>query len=147
MKKFKSHLLLLLTVLSLIVIITSCKKSSGSNNSAITKENLAGSYTLTALTITVPPLPAQNIIDSVPDCQRDDTIKLKVDLSMQFIDAGIKCVPPGDGVSTWALSGNTITVDSTTSTIKSFDGKTLVVTTNVTVNNFAGTTTETLTKH
>jgi len=144
MKKLKSHLLLLLTVGCLIAVIASCKKSS--NNSAITKENLAGSYMLTSLTITIPPLPAQNIIDSVPACKRDDIIKLNADLSMEFIDAGTKCVPAGDDTSTWALSGSIITVDTTVSTIKTFDGKTLVVTTDVTFNGFAGTTTETLTK-
>lgn len=145
MKKRKTQLLLLLTVVSIITISNACKKSNNSG-SAITKENLAGSYTLTAVSITIPPFPAQNVLDSVPACQRDNIIKLNVDLTMENIDGGTKCVPPADFTSTWSLSGNSITVDTLSGTIKNFDGKTLVIESPVSFNSFSGTSTETFTK-
>ena len=135
----------MLTVVTVVAIIDSCKKSS-SNSSAITKENLAGSYKLTAASVTIPPFPAQSILDSIPACQRDDIIKLNVDLTMQNIDAGTQCNPPGDFSSTWSLSGTTIHVDTLTGTIKQFDGKTLVIESPITIASFSGTSTETFTK-
>ncbi len=146
MKKYKSQLFLLLSVAFLFAIISSCKKSS-SSNSSITKENLAGSYKLTDLTITIPPFPAQNILDSVPACQRDDIVKLNLDLTMQNIDAGTKCNPPGDFSSTWSLSGDSIRVDTLVGVIQKFDGKTLVIQSPVNIPpSITGTTTETFTK-
>ncbi|MBS1599422.1 MAG: hypothetical protein JST75_14445 [Bacteroidetes bacterium] len=146
MKKSKNHLFLLLAAMFVVAIIGSCKKSSSSNSSAITKENIAGSYMLTGVTVTVPPFPAQSVLDSVPSCQRDDIIKLNTDLTMQNIDAGTKCVPPSDFTSTWSLSGTAITVDTLSGTVKSFNGKVLVIESPVTFNNISGTTDVTFTK-
>ena len=145
MKKAKTQILLLLTVVSMMAVSNACKKSS-SSGSAITKENLQGSYTLTAVSVTIPPFPAQSVLDSVPACQRDNIIKLNLDLTMQNIDAGTKCVPPADFASTWSLSGNSITVDTLSGTIKNFDGKTLVIESPVSFNGISGTSTETFTK-
>ncbi|HTQ63498.1 MAG TPA: lipocalin family protein [Puia sp.] len=145
MKKSNHYFVLLLTGVVSILLAVSCKKSS-SDSSAITVQNLAGTYTLTALTVTIAPLPPQNIIDSVPACQRDDQYKLNTDLTYDYIDAGIKCTPSGDGTGVWSLSGNTIVIDTTQSTIQKFDGRTLVINTNVNFMGIAATTTETLTK-
>jgi hypothetical protein len=129
----------------LIITALSCSKSN-TNSSAITKENIAGSYTLTALTASVAGLPAQSIIDSIPACQRDDVYKLNLDYTMNYIDAGTKCVPPGDSVSSWNLSGNTIWIGSDSASIQSFDGKKLVMSSTVTILGVAATTSETFTK-
>jgi hypothetical protein len=145
MKKSNHFFILSLAGVIAILLAVSCKKSS-SNSSSITVQNLAGTYTLTALTVTIPPLPPQSIIDSVPTCQRDDEYKLNTDLTYDYIDAGTKCNPPGDGTGVWSLSGNTITIDTTQSTIQKFDGRTLVINTNVNFMGIAATTTETLTK-
>ena len=145
MKKTNTVSLLLLVITVVLIIAISCKKSSN-NSSAITKENLAGIYTLTGLTATVAPFPAQNIIDSVPACQRDDQYKLNPDLTFNYIDAGTKCSPPADNVSTWSLSGNTITIDTLQGTIQHFDGKALVINHDQTISGFSATITTTFTK-
>ena len=145
MKKVKRLSFIFILAITVLMIADSCKKSS-TNSSAITKENLAGTYGLTSLTVTIAPFPPQDILDSVPACQRDDLYKLNVDLTYNYIDAGTKCNPPGDGSGKWSLSGNILTIDTTQGTIQKFDGKTLVLNTAVSYNGISGTTTETLTK-
>lgn len=145
MKKTISPIVLIPAAICFLALVASCKKSSNSSSS-ISVQNLAGTYTITALTATVAPFPPQNIIDSLKTCQRDDEYVLKTDLTYQYVDAGTKCVPPGDHTGTWALSGTTLTIDSTVNTIQKFDGHVLVLTTNVTFNGISGITTETFTK-
>lgn len=149
MKRMSRTTWLVICIVAMTFIFISCSKesSSGNNGSAITKENIAGSYMLTAATGSIPGLPPQNVYDSIPPCQRDDIYKLNLDYSMDYVDAGTKCVPPGDAVSTWSLSGTTkIIIGTDTATIQSFNGKTLVVSSVVTIVGIAVTTTDTFTK-
>jgi hypothetical protein len=150
MKKLSEAIIIPCIMLALIIQFVACSKetsaSNNNNNSAITVQNLVGTYALTALTVTVPPLPPQSIIDSLPVCQRDDLYKLNSDMTFNYVDAGVKCVPPGDASGNWSLSSNTIIIDTLHLTIVSFDGKTLALTAPVTISGFAGTTTETLVK-
>jgi Lipocalin-like domain len=146
MKKTNCHFLFLLIAVSALFFTVSCKKSSSTNSSAITVQNLVGTYGLTSLTVTIAPFPPQNILDSIPACQRDDEYKLNADMSYNYIDAGTKCIPPGDGSGTWSLSGNTLIIDSINATIQKFDGKNLTLSTPVVYNGISATTTETLTK-
>jgi hypothetical protein len=114
----------------LILVINACKKSdSNSNNpSARTVQNFSGSYNLTAITASVL---GQNInlYDSLPVCDRDNVIELDTNRIARFIDAGVKCVPPSDSTGTWSLSSNTDTiyVAGSANFIKSWDGKTLIL--------------------
>ncbi|MFI5154535.1 MAG: lipocalin family protein [Chitinophagales bacterium] len=133
-------------LVSVIMIVVSCSKSNSTNTSAITKDNIAGSYMLTAATGSIPGLPPQNVYDSIPPCQRDDIYKLNPDYTMNYIDAGTKCVPPGDTTSTWNLNGSKLVIGVDTATIQSFNGKTLVVSSVVTIVGIAVTTTDTFTK-
>lgn len=148
MKKNSRAKWISLALVSIIVVAISCSKdtSSNSNPSAITKENIAGSYLLTAATGSIPGLPPQNVYDSIPPCQRDDIYKLNLDYTMVYVDAGTKCSPPGDSTSTWALNGNTIAIGGDTASIQSFNGKTLVVSKVVAFLGIAVTTTDTFTK-
>jgi hypothetical protein len=69
-------------------------------------------------------------------------------MTAQFIDAGTQCVPPSDSTGTWSLSSNTDTiyVAGSASYIKSWDGKTLVLTNQETFGGFPVTATTTLQK-
>ena len=145
MKKPNPVFRLFLVAIVVLSVIVSCKKSSNDSN-AITKENLAGTYTLTGLTATVAPLPAQDIIDSVPACQRDDQYVLHTDLTFDYVDAGTKCTPAGDNTSTWSLSGKTIMIDTLQGTIQHFDGKALVINHDETIQGFSAVITTTFTK-
>jgi len=145
MKKTNGHFLAFVMATLTLLFVVSCSKSSNSS-SAITVQNLVGTYTLTSLTVTIAPFPPQNILDSIPACQRDDQYKLNTDMSYDYIDAGVQCNPPGNGIGTWSLSGNTLIIDTTHATIQKFDGKNLTLSTPVQYNGIAATTTETLTK-
>lgn len=118
------------SVFSFILVINACKKSdsSSSNPSARTVQNFSGSYNLTAITASVLGLNV-NLYDSLPACDRDNVIQLDSNKTAHFIDAGVVCVPPSDSTGTWSLSSNTDTlyVAGTANFIKSWDGKTLML--------------------
>jgi hypothetical protein len=140
--------LIAFALIGIMFLAFACSKDNNTtNSSAITKENLAGTYTLTAATASIPGLPPQNVLDSLPPCQKDDQYKLNVDLTFNYIDAGTKCNPAGDYSGTWGLIGTTkIEINNDTATIQSFNGKTLVVNSVVTISGIPLTTTDTFTK-
>jgi hypothetical protein len=114
-----------------ILVINACKKSdsNSSNPSARTVQNFSGSYGITAITASVLGLNV-NLYDSLPTCERDNVIQLDTNKNAHFIDAGVVCVPPSDSTGNWSLSSNTDTlyIAGTANFIKSWDGKTLVLT-------------------
>ena len=135
------------SAISFILVINACKKSGSTNSSAKTVQNLSGSYTLTALTANF--LGASvNLYDSLPACDKDNVIQLNTNMSAQFIDAGVVCVPPSDSTGTWSLSANadTLYVAGSANFIKSWDGKTLVLTSQEEISGFPVTATTTLSK-
>ena len=116
---------------TLILVINACKKSdsNSSNPSARTVQNFSGSYGITAITASILGLNV-NLYDSLPACDKDNVIELDSNKTARFIDAGVACVPPSDSTSTWSLSSNTDTlyIAGTANFIKSWDGKTLTLT-------------------
>jgi len=134
-----------------ILVINACKKSdsNSSNPSARTVQNFSGSYGITAITASVLGLNV-NLYDSLPTCERDNVIQLDTNKTAHFIDAGVVCVPPSDSTGNWSLSSNTDTlyIAGTANFIKSWDGKTLVLTSveNITGIPVAVTATTTLAK-
>lgn len=129
------------------LVINACSKKSSSPNNARTVQNLSGSYTITALTANAGGLTI-NLYDSLPACEKDNTIQLDANGIATFIDAGTKCVPSSDSSGTWSLSQNTDTiyVAGSASFIKSWDGSTLVLTNAETVSGIPVTATTTLSK-
>jgi len=120
-----------LTAMAVAALLTfiSCKKSDNVS-SAKTVQNISGSYHLTGLTWTALGITA-NIYDSLPPCEKDNIIQLDADGSAHMIDAKILCDPPEtDSVTTWGLSsnGDSLYLESSPYLIKSWDGKTLVIT-------------------
>jgi hypothetical protein len=117
--------------ISLILVINACKKSDSntSNPSARTVKNFSGSYGITAVTASILGLNV-NLYDSLPACDRDNIIELDSNLTAHFIDAGVVCVPPSDSTGAWSLSSNTDTlyIAGSANFIKSWDGKTLMLT-------------------
>jgi hypothetical protein len=87
----------------------SCSKEKDANGD-ITVENLSGTYELKALTW-MSGSTNVNVYELLDDCEKDNLIRLNVDKTANYIDAGIVCSPPEDGGK-----------------IKSFDGTTLVLT-------------------
>jgi len=60
-------------------------------------------------------------------CEKDDRIILAANGTATLVDAGIKCTPAGDDVTTWSVSGNTLTLDGDPLNIESFDCSTLAI--------------------
>jgi hypothetical protein len=138
---------LAVSAFTLLLVINACKKTDSSNSSDKTVQNLSGSYSLTALTASLAGL-SINLYDSLSACEKDNIIQLNTDGSAHFIDAGVVCVPPEDSTGTWSLSksGDSLTVASTVAGIKSWDGKTLVLTNTETISGFPVLATTTLVK-
>jgi hypothetical protein len=122
---------ILLTAVAVAALLSfiSCKKSDNVSN-AKTVQNISGSYNLTSLTWTALGVTA-NIYDSLPPCEKDNIFQFNADGSTHEIDAKILCDPPeADSISTWSLSsnGDSLYFDNNPYLIKSWDGKTLVIT-------------------
>ncbi len=136
-----------MAVIAVIAGAASCKKSDNNPTSIYTVANFAGNYQLTALTGSLSGLTA-NLYDSVPPCQKDNIIQLKTDMTASYVDLGIKCTPPTDSSGVWKLSpkADTIYIAGNALFIKSWDGKTLVGTSNQANSGFNFAVTSTFTK-
>jgi hypothetical protein len=113
---------------ALFFAINACKKdSSNSNNKTVA--NLSGTYGISAITGNFGGI-SLNLYDSLPACEKDNTIQLNSNMTAVFVDAGTKCVPPSDSSGVWSLSSNsdTLYLAGTAAFIKSWDGSTLVLT-------------------
>jgi hypothetical protein len=121
------------SAIALFLVISACSKSDKVSD-ARTVDNLSGSYTIVSLTGSVGGLTI-NLLDSLKPCERDNVIQLDNTMTAQFIDEGVACVPPSDSTGTWSLSSNadTIYVAGGASYIKSWDGKTLVLSNSETI--------------
>lgn len=119
----------------LTVLFVSCKKDNENKQVTATKENLTGTYVMTAATISSSGQTV-NVFNNADAnmnlyeaCDRDDLYKLNADLSFQQVDAGTSCSPDNNYTSTWEfVNATTIKIDGETGTITSWDGKTLVTT-------------------
>jgi hypothetical protein len=118
--------ILALSVLALV--FTACKKDKKDEPVTPTKENLTGTYTRTAVTVSSGgfTVDAYNHDGGFEACDKDDTYKLNADLSYSIQDAGTVCSPSNDEDGTWSLSGTTLVLGGVEGTIKSWNGKTLV---------------------
>jgi hypothetical protein len=106
----------------------SCSKEKDANGD-ITVENLSGTYELKALTW-MSGSTNVNVYELLDDCEKDNLIRLNVDKTANYIDAGIVCSPPEEENGTWYLSGDSLYLSNGADggKIKSFDGTTLVLT-------------------
>lgn len=115
--------------LSMVMLVVSCKKEEEDNSITPTKENLVGTYKITAATLAA----GGSVVDVynneayVKACQRDDIYKLNADNSLIVIDTGLVCSPTNDLVSTWSLINYfQIKLDGKIYTINYWDGNKLV---------------------
>ena len=133
-------------VLFAAATFTACKKDDDNNDSlAITKENLAATYTVSSIKIKATGYGEQDVTNSWSDaCERDDQTILKSDLTFSYVDAGTKCSPAGDYTGTWSLNGSKITVDGDESTVKSLTKGQLVTEDSYTQSGVTWTVTTTL---
>jgi len=111
-----------------VVLLLSCGKNPVECNPTVS--NVSGAYKITAYTYKETPTSPEIDYYAIlfPDaCERDDELLFSANGTYQKTDAGIVCSPPESDNGTWALTGNTITIDGGINTVESFDCKTLVV--------------------
>ena len=125
---------LLVIGLSVAGLLAACSKKDEDYKISATKENLVGKYKLTALTDQAGSAAPQDVLSTLESCEKDDRIQLNADLTYNYLDEGTKCTPKGDDNGAWAyLSTTQISIDGDVSTIKSFDGNTLILTSTETI--------------
>jgi hypothetical protein len=110
------------------VSFSSCVKSKD-EQLAVTKENLAGTYTLTSIKGKEPGLAEQDItsIYYPENCQRDDEFVLKANLDFDYIDAGSTCNYGGSFSDTWSLLNKDVYFDEIAGTVIKLTSTELVV--------------------
>lgn len=129
----KTSIRILFTFALSAILLGACKKDKDAEPVGATKENLAGSYKLIKLDVTVPGAPPQDGLSELEDCEKDDIYTLRVDFTARYEDAGTKCDANGSSTydTEWELDGNNITVRGGSydfvGVIKSFNGKNLVI--------------------
>jgi hypothetical protein len=129
---------------SLTLIISGCSKKNDST--AANMKSVAGTYKLTAYTITVGGV-TQDGLQTMDACQKDDNIKFNADSTYNYIDAGTQCGGGDSYDGTWVISGNYFILDGQDSaTIKSFSGSQLVLSITESQGGITGTINQTLTK-
>ena len=123
---------LLIALSFILLVVTSCSKDD-STTCGMTKENIAGNYKVTGNTYKqTPTSQEENLMDDAAPCEIDDVITFNTNNTYEVADLGIACSPTNDDSGTWSVSGSTLTIDGESTTIKSFNCKTLVaVTTDV----------------
>jgi hypothetical protein len=119
-----------------------CRKPQ--KEDTITKEELAGTYKVTALKYTSPAGQEQDIFSSLPDCDKESRQVLNANSTYEFIDA---CTPPEDHTGTWSLiSSHKIVIDAVEADLVSFDGHNLMISVTNLGGSMDGKITETLTR-
>lgn len=111
-----------------LVLLFSCSKPETECTTSVA--SISGSYNITAYSYKESASSPETDYYPVlfPDaCERDDVLTFNVNGTYQKTDERVVCSPPENDNGTWALSGNTMTVNGDLNTIESFDCKTLVV--------------------
>lgn len=119
---------LVLASLGLVAILASCDKDPVEPDCSVTKNNLAGTYKLSAVKYKLSAsAPEQDFFALMEACEKDDLIKLNSNGTYTYTDVGTICDPFGTNSGTWSVTGNTLQSDGVISgTITSYDCRTLV---------------------
>ena len=108
-------------------LLFGCKKTD--KKCDLNVANFAGSYKITAIKYKASATATeQDLFASEPACSKDDIIIFNANFTTTVVDAGVKCVPPGDDTGTWSLAGSTINLDGENGTVSSFDCNSATIT-------------------
>jgi hypothetical protein len=112
---------LLFVAVAGIFAFSSCKKENKCNTDVA---SVSGTYKITAAkykaTSSSAEVDGMSLINFQP-CSSDDTYTFNSSGAFTYNDVGVTCDPSGTYTGTWALSGNTITIDGEPATVQSFD--------------------------
>jgi hypothetical protein len=93
--------------LLMVATIASCKKSD-KISCDVSVAGIAGSYKITKATVTINPLPEQDLTTTLFDaCELNAVYQLKADKTVVYTENGLTC--SGSGTGTWDIvSGNIV---------------------------------------
>ena len=98
-----------------IALLASCSKAGESEmNCNLNVASLSGSYRVTAVKYKATPTSPEEDYYNLffqDVCERDDIITLNANRTYTFIDASVKCFPPGDATGRWSLFNSTLGFD------------------------------------
>ena len=120
----------------------SCKKVSEAL--PVSKENIVGTWQLTAKRMSATGIPEQDAYPNMEECEKDNLYYFNVDYSFAYMDAGATCDMSEPVLGFWELHEKVITFLSQTGSITKFDGTYMEVMTQVT---YATTGTVYITKY
>ena len=121
--KMKRSILTLL--LFSLLTATSCKPDK-ELEPALKRETIVGDYIVTAITIRSGALEQDVREYFMEDCEYDDVIHFKADLTFEVTDEGVQCDPPTHEVGPWdIIDNNTFVLDEEEVEVKKWDGKEL----------------------
>lgn len=129
-----------------VIAFSSCKKKDIST--PITVQNVAGVYKLTSSIAKDANGNSVDVLANEDPCEQDDLDVLYASQDFEHQDAGIQCTFSDAFTGTWSVTANTITINSNTYNIISFNGKVLTINSTQTDNNtgISYKVTETFTK-
>lgn len=111
-----------------LVAVSSFSACTKNTPQTYTKDQLIGTYTIVSITGKTTNTPEENLIDVyLDDCQKDDLMVLKSDLTLQMVDAGTTCVPSSNDTGDWNVWGNTFYWNGEAYRVKSLTNTNLVI--------------------
>ncbi|RYY67660.1 MAG: hypothetical protein EOO13_14320 [Chitinophagaceae bacterium] len=118
----------LLKIALLAVTFVSCKKDKEDIACPINRNSLAGSYLVTGISYKPSAaLPEQDFLGYMPDCSKDNLLRLNNDGTYVYLEGTNVCDPSDAGSGIWTVAGNNLQSDGTLNgTIASYDCKALV---------------------
>ena len=112
----------------LALAIVSCKKDHTEQPPADpvpTVANVSGNYTVAKITLK-DNATGQEVVQTYPDCKKDDELHFNSNMVFNYVDAGTVCQSPGDWTGAWALPSSTVLeIDGSPATIIKFNGTNL----------------------
>lgn len=117
-----------LLVLALLIVTAFGACTKNSDVLSITKDNLAGTYTIITVKAKAAGASEQDVTSANFDpCEMDDQIVLKSDLTATYVDAGTQCTPAGGGSDYWSFNSGILTIAGEDFTVRSLTKSTLVL--------------------
>ncbi len=116
---------IILPTLICLALFSGCKKENVTQPDptvcGLSKANLLGSYKITAISykknVETAPIDEFALYD---ECEKDDLTIFNANNTTTYSDIGMLCNPPDNGVGTWSLNGNKLTIDGDVSTVTDF---------------------------
>lgn len=123
----KYYSVLALFLVTSVSILSSCNKDDDpAPTCPQTAASIAATYKLTSQRLKPSGGTESEIIGTLNSCERDNLLVLNSNTTFQYQDAGVVCTPSQNYAGDWSVTGSTLTLETTTYIITSFDCTNLI---------------------